>query len=130
MRIFLKKHWKSTKSYREKITPYTATSLNNLANVYIELERQDEAILLYQQALTICKNYFGETHPNTATCLTGTAHAYRLQGDYKEAEILWRQGLEIFEAVLGPDHPRTKKAKKTYKKDKKAISNAESGASQ
>jgi tetratricopeptide (TPR) repeat protein len=85
----------------------TATSLNNLASLYVSRGRYEEAEPLYRQSLEIREQVLGADHPDTATSLDGLAYLYYSQGRYEEAEPLIRQSLEIRERVLGADHPAT-----------------------
>jgi hypothetical protein len=43
----------------------TASSLNNLATLYQDQGKYEEAEPLYQRALTICERVLGLGHPNT-----------------------------------------------------------------
>ena len=45
--------------------PSTANSLNNLANLYWDIGRYDEAELLFIQAVNVAKRVLGESHPHT-----------------------------------------------------------------
>ncbi|MBD2115168.1 MULTISPECIES: tetratricopeptide repeat protein [Cyanophyceae] len=87
--------------------PDTATSLNNLAELYRLLGRYEEAEPLYQRALAIREAQLGPNHPNTATSLNNLALLHVLMGRYSEAEPLLQRVLTITEAQLGPDHPNT-----------------------
>jgi tetratricopeptide (TPR) repeat protein len=87
--------------------PHTATSLNNLAELYRAQGRYTEAEPLYRGALEILEKVLGPEHPHTATSLNNLAELYRAQGRYKEAEPLLRRALAIDEKVLGMDHPDT-----------------------
>ena len=49
--------------------PDTATSYNNLAELYRSMGRYEEALPLYQLALEIFSNGLGENHPNTQTVM-------------------------------------------------------------
>jgi CHAT domain-containing protein/Tfp pilus assembly protein PilF len=87
--------------------PDTATSLNNLAEVYRSLGDYAKAEPLCRQALEIRKKVLGENHPNTATSLNNLALLYQLLGDYAKAESLDRRALEIRKKVLGENHTET-----------------------
>ncbi len=45
--------------------PHVATSLNNLAGLYLSQGRSEEAEPLYLQALAIAEQALGENHPTT-----------------------------------------------------------------
>lgn len=42
-------------------------SLNNMAGLYCDMERYEDALPVFQKSWTILKNTFGEEHPNTKT---------------------------------------------------------------
>ena len=96
--------WKAALGDRH---PYTALSLNNLAELYRSQGRYGEAEPLYLEALEIYKAALGERHPNTALSLNNLATLYRSQGRYVEAEPLYLEALEIRTAELGDRHPDT-----------------------
>jgi tetratricopeptide (TPR) repeat protein len=85
--------------------PDTATSLNNLAELYREHNRYTEAEPLYKRALTIREKYFGARHALVATTLNGHAELYRSAGRLTDAESLYKRALAIREKSLRPDHP-------------------------
>jgi CHAT domain-containing protein/Tfp pilus assembly protein PilF len=87
--------------------PDTATSLNNLAELYRVQGRYSEAEPLYKQALAIIKQQLGDNHPSTATSLNNLAFLYQSQGRYSEAEPLYKQALAISKQQLGDNHPLT-----------------------
>jgi len=68
--------------------PNTATCLNNLAALYDEQERYEEAERLYDLALKITEGALGPEHPQTAAIVNNLALFYRQQGRYEEAERL------------------------------------------
>ncbi|MGD1909623.1 MAG: tetratricopeptide repeat protein [Rivularia sp. (in: cyanobacteria)] len=53
--------------------PHTATSLNNLAYLYKNQGRYEEAEALYIQALELTKQLQGVNHPDTASSLSNLA---------------------------------------------------------
>jgi tetratricopeptide (TPR) repeat protein len=85
----------------------TATSLNNLAELYRSMGRYKSALPLYEQALEIHQSVLGDRHPDTATSLNNLAGLYRSMGRYKSALPLYEQALEIHQSVLGDRHPDT-----------------------
>ncbi len=87
--------------------PETATSLNNLANLYRAMGRYSEAEPLYERSLQIRETQLGADHPETATSLNNLAELYGTMGRYSEAEPLLRRSLQIYETQLGDDHPDT-----------------------
>ena len=87
--------------------PDTATSLNNLANLYYTQAKHDLAEPLYERALAIYEKALGPDHPDTATSLNNLALLYYTQAKHDLAEPLYERALAICEKALGPDHPNT-----------------------
>ncbi len=87
--------------------PNTATSLDNLALLYIAQGKYVEAEPLLQRALAIYEQELGTSHPDTATSLNNLALLYDTQGKYVEAEPLYQRALAIREQQLGARHPDT-----------------------
>ena len=85
--------------------PDVALSLNNLASLYEDLKRYDDAEALYKRSLAIKEKALGPDHPDLATGLNNLGHLYRVEGRYGEAEPLYKRSLAIWEAAFGPDHP-------------------------
>ncbi|MCZ6448265.1 MAG: tetratricopeptide repeat protein, partial [Alphaproteobacteria bacterium] len=83
-----------------------ATSLNDLALLYVTLGKYTEAERLHEQALTIWEKALGPDHPKVATALNNLAVLYNSQTRYGEAEPLYKRSLAIMEKALGPLHPR------------------------
>jgi tetratricopeptide (TPR) repeat protein len=87
--------------------PDVATSLNNLAGLYLSQGRYEEAEPLLLQALELDKQLLGDNHPHVSSSLNGLAKLYNSQGKYEEAEPLFLQALAIAEQALGENHPTT-----------------------
>ena len=87
--------------------PYTATSLNSLAELYREMGEYAKAGPLYRRALAIREKVLGPEHPATGTSLNDLAELCRQMGDYAKAEPLYRRALTIREKALGVEHPET-----------------------
>jgi CHAT domain-containing protein/Tfp pilus assembly protein PilF len=87
--------------------PGTAASLNNLAELYLDMGAYDKALPLYQRSLKICEKALGPEHPSTATSLNNLAGLYQVMGAYDKALPLYQRALKIFEKALGPEHPST-----------------------
>ena len=85
--------------------PRFATSLNNLALLYMEQGKYVEAEPLYQRSLAIWEKALGPQHPDVATSNNNLAELYRTRGNYAQAEPLYKRSLAIREKVLGPEHP-------------------------
>jgi len=84
--------------------PNTATSLNNLALLYIDTGAFDQALPLFERALAIKERALGPDHPDTATSLDSIAHLYQKIGDYGSALPRHERVLAIREQALGPNH--------------------------
>ncbi|GHO90763.1 hypothetical protein KSF_008110 [Reticulibacter mediterranei] len=95
--------------------PETATSLNNLAELYHRQGHYAEAEPLMQRALAICEEQLGVTHPDTATRLNNLAALYKSQGRSQEAEPLYQRAVMILRAYLGVEHPVTQQLMRSYK---------------
>ena len=78
----------------------TATSLNNLAELYVAKGDYAKAEPLFRQVLDIHQKVLGENHPRTATSLNNLAGLYRSLGDDAKAEPLSRQVLESSQRLL------------------------------
>ncbi len=87
--------------------PGTATSLNNLADLYRVMGDCPEAEPLLVRSLSIWEQQLGADHPQTASSLNNLAALYYAMGRYAEAEPLFVRALAIREQQLGADHPDT-----------------------
>ena len=87
--------------------PNIASPLNNLAELYREQGKYEQAQVLYQRALHIWQHTLGETHPYVAHPLDGLALLCTRQGKYEQAEPLYQRALAIRERQLGQHHPQT-----------------------
>jgi CHAT domain-containing protein/Tfp pilus assembly protein PilF len=85
--------------------PSFATSLNNLAALYRDEGKYEEAESLYQRSLAIREKALGPEHPDLAGGLNNLADLYELEGKYQEAEPLYKRALTIQEKALGTDNP-------------------------
>ena len=63
-----------------------ATSLNNLAELYREQGKYDQAEPLYKRALKIFENALPANHPNIATTLENMGQLYKDMGKDNEAQ--------------------------------------------
>ena len=86
--------------------PDVATSLNNLAALYLSQGRYDEAETLFQHALRLVQyDISWERNPKVTLCLNNLATLYCSQGRYNEAEPLYQQSLVLRRKLLGENHP-------------------------
>ena len=94
--------------------PDTASSLNNLAELYRSQGRNEDAEPLYDEALSITRRVLGADHPDKAGSLNNPSGLYYAQGRYSEAVPLYKEAVEIVERVLGAEHPNTKIMRGNY----------------
>lgn len=87
--------------------PDTATSYNNLAQLYRLRGEYRQAEELYQRALKIREDVLGPQDSNTAFTLHDLGHIYYFQGEFKKAEPFYQRALAIRKDALGPLHPHT-----------------------
>ena len=87
--------------------PETLTSRNNLANAYQDAGRLNEAIALYEQALTDSTHILGPNHLYTLAAQSNLASAYRDSGRLDKAIELLQQSLTDRTRILGLEHPDT-----------------------
>ena len=79
----------------------TASTLHDLAWLYLDQGRYKEAELLYQEAFNIRMRVLGTKDPYTAYSLQCLARLYSNQGQYDQAEPLLKDALEIRDQVSG-----------------------------
>jgi tetratricopeptide (TPR) repeat protein len=75
--------------------PDTATSLNNLAELYRDHKKFIQAEPLYKRAAAIREKHFGPDHSLLARTLNGQAELYRAQNRFGDAEPLYKRALAI-----------------------------------
>lgn len=85
--------------------PDVATSLDNLATVYLLQDQYGQAEPLLKRALAIKTKALGPDHPDVAWSLNALAVIYYFQGQYAQAEEPFKRSLAIWENAFGPDHP-------------------------
>ena len=90
--------------------PDTATSYNNIGNVYSEKGDYDGALEYYLKSLAIREKVLGKDHPDTAMSYNNIGIVYSDKGDYDGALEYYFKSLAIREKVLGKDHPDTAKS--------------------
>jgi tetratricopeptide (TPR) repeat protein len=79
--------------------------MHNLAELYTNQGRYEEAEPLCQRALAIYEQQLGPFHAHTADCLAGLARLYLKLGKHTQVEPLAQQALHIHEEHLGALHP-------------------------
>jgi len=85
--------------------PDYATSLNDVASLYLDLANYAKAEPLYVEALAIRKQVLGVNDLDYARSLNNLAVLYRDQGNYVKAEPLYAEALAIKKQLLGEEHP-------------------------
>ncbi|ALF56258.1 NB-ARC domain-containing protein [Nostoc piscinale CENA21] len=84
--------------------PSVATSLNNLAELYLYQGKYSKAEPLYLQALALRRYCLGEEHPDFAISTNNLAYIFLNQGKYSKAEPLFLQALKLMQNLLGEEH--------------------------
>ena len=83
------------------------TALNSLGTTLVALDRQGEAIALYERAATVYATALGADHPYVAWPLRNEAEALLALGRAPEALPLFERALAIRQAAYGEAHPET-----------------------
>jgi tetratricopeptide (TPR) repeat protein len=76
----------------------------NLASLYQDLGRYEQAEPLLKRSLAIREKALGPDHRDVAESLNNVASLHQAQGRYAQAEPLLKRSLAICEKALGPDH--------------------------
>ena len=87
--------------------PDMLTGMINLASMYVNQRRWNEAERLQVQVLEATKRDLGEEHPDTLVSMANLASTYWNQGRWKEAEKLQVEVSETRMRDLGEEHPDT-----------------------
>lgn len=77
-----------------------ATTLNNLADIYENMEDHDKALPLYKKALYINEKALDSKNPDFATTLYNLASIYYRMGEYDNALPYYQKALDIREKML------------------------------
>ena len=85
--------------------PSYATNLNNLAGLLESQGDQTGARLLYERALAIYKETFGERHAEYTITLNNLAYLLGSQDEFAAARPLFERALAIRKDVYGEKHP-------------------------
>lgn len=95
-------------AYKRNLGPKkTQNIVNKLGAVYYEKGRFEEAMVLYQHALTTYRDSTGPLDLQTLTTLNNVANIYLRQGKLAEGEALLREVKARKEKILGVEHPTT-----------------------
>jgi len=85
------------------------TIYNNLATIFCQKKRYEDAIQEYSKALEIFKALCGADYSSIATTLNNLAKVYLELGEHVHALDYYCQALSIREKILGLSHPDTAK---------------------
>ncbi|KAK6356073.1 hypothetical protein TWF718_000447 [Orbilia javanica] len=80
---------------------------HNIARVFDNQGKYDEAMQWYERALAGTKKVLGEDHPSTFDTVNNIALVFKNQGKYDEAMQWYERALAGTEKALGEDHPST-----------------------
>ena len=72
-----------------------ATTLGNLANVLRQMGDYDQAKALYERALAVQQNHYGQDHVEVARTLGNLAGVLHQMGDYDQAKALYERALAV-----------------------------------
>ena len=87
--------------------PDTLSTVHQMANVFYNQGKYDEALDWYRRALSGKEKSLGKDHPNTLSTVHQIANVFSSQGKYDEALDWYRRALSGKEKSLGKDHPDT-----------------------
>src|SRR5262249_23731191 len=89
--------------------PTTLLRMHNLAVIYRDLRRFDQAKPLFQKAYRLRQEHrdLGPTHPDTILSEAGLGWCCYLAGEYAEALPLLQDAFRRLEQQLGADHSHT-----------------------
>lgn len=85
--------------------PRYAGVLNNLALLYIQMNKLDKVEDYLKRSADIYKSRFGAENPNYAKVLNDLGNFYRIQGRFDEAEKNLNESLTIRSKALDSNHP-------------------------
>ena len=88
------------------VTAAEASAANNLAMVLLDQGRNQEALPVAQQALSIGLEYSGETSEAAGTAKQALGATYTALGDYQEALRWSEESVAIYRKVFPSDHIR------------------------
>ena len=84
---------------------------HQLAHAYRAVKRFDEALVLFEKNVDVCREMFGEDHLVTLRKRSSLANCYYAAGRFGEAAGLFERILRDRERALGPGHPDTKRSR-------------------
>ena len=71
-----------------------------------DLKRYDLSDAMYQRAIALHTQYFGDAHPRTTTLLEDRAVMLQRAGRQEESLKLWAEVVDLWQYGLGPNHLR------------------------
>ncbi len=92
------------KGYKMARLKMVAQALNNLAVIYLQLGKLDEALPLFEKAYRYRLKLFGEKHPETLESMNNLAAIYKDLGKLPEALSLLEKGYQFAREGLGKKH--------------------------
>jgi non-specific serine/threonine protein kinase/serine/threonine-protein kinase len=84
--------------------PDTLTSMHDLAMAYLQAEKLDLSVPLFEQSLRLHRAKLGPDHPQTLANMNDLAVAYEKAGKLELAVPLHEESLRLHRAKLGPGH--------------------------
>jgi tetratricopeptide (TPR) repeat protein len=85
----------------------TLKTLDNLANVYDEFGRRDEALKLREKSLALERASLGPDDPDTLGAMNNLAASYSNHGRHVEALKLLEEAMPLHKAKFGAEDPET-----------------------
>jgi tetratricopeptide (TPR) repeat protein len=82
-----------------------AAMLQRIGDIYVSLNRYDDAAGLLDEALAIRRRLHGEAHPDVVLSLRSRGVLYDETGDYPAAESTLTRALELSRRAWRPTHP-------------------------
>jgi len=83
-----------------------STTINNLASLYLKMEKYEQAEPLFLQAKDIRAKVVSTKDPKYISTLNNLAFLYQKLGRLKDAERLYQKVLELNEATVGKQDPK------------------------
>lgn len=101
----LERSYLDRRAYWGEDHPQTLRTLNLLAALMRNEERDDEAVALYRRVLRGFRRLYGNVHPMTAAAVQNLGISLLETQDPFTVEIMFRQGLYILTQIHGETHP-------------------------
>jgi len=85
--------------------PNTATTYNNIGELYMMMGHNNRALEYYSKALSIYESILGNVNPDLAFTYNNIGLVYVNKGDYYMALEYYNKTLAIYENILGKENP-------------------------